>query len=144
MPDSTSVNNDSGSHKFLAARAKRTNRESTLRILFWGTCCDFSTLVLTKLLENLRHVDPSEQPLFKLCAVMVPAKLTTSSAPPVRRLGDQIGGTEFMLFDTNTAPDLVQLAQVNRIPTYEIGSLSDPKLADYTQSVAVDVVCVAC
>lgn len=126
MPDLASVN---------TAASKRTKSESVLRVLFWGTRCDFSAVVFAKLLQH-------GQNSVEICGVMVPA--SNAAVDPVRPLANGASETEFALFDTRTTPDLVQLAQANTIQVYEIGRLNDPKLAEYTQSLAVDVVCVAC
>jgi len=177
MPRSISVNNftslPASSSPALGSTALRESQSSDglesqqrLRVLFWGTSCEFSRIVFAQIMQHSLMGDLAgdlaARVRIEVCAVFLPDSCanfrasfqpdsplrhkSTAEVEPVRCLTpiEPTDPHELILHNPGQAPDLIQIAQAHSIPVYAIGNLGHPKTADLIELLAVDVACVAC
>lgn len=104
-----------------------------LRIGFWGTLGLFSQQVLRALLTH-----------YTLVHVGLPASapgpaVVLHQPPPATADAD-----ELLLVNQYVAPDTVQIAWQEHIPTYALQRLQSAAVAQWLADQALDVLCVAC
>ncbi len=127
----------------LCAEHLEPNRaaRAPLRIGFWGTRAAFSNSVLTALLKRYsitQVVLPASAPHGAAIAEIPP-----TAVPTLLHAGDE-RGDELLLVHNTVAPDTLQTALHQRLPTYQVGRLHDPAVAACLAGWALDVICVAC
>ena len=103
-----------------------------MRVIFFGTHCDFSLAPLRILLEAGHEV----------CAVVVPARQVLADQPLAPL--SPIASPTIPLAATAEDPTIVSLAWEQHIPVYQAGQLAAPELIAAVTQLQADVACVAC
>lgn len=109
------------------------------RVLFFGMQGNFSLPPLKALLEKG----------IEVCAVVVPAPLSSSDnqtpAPAIRRKElARTGHSLLPLLHSSLHNTIIQLAEAQHIPVWEVVRLSDPATIDTLGNYSADMLCVAC
>jgi methionyl-tRNA formyltransferase len=106
-------------------------QHNALRVLFFGTPCDFSFVVLERLLEAR----------ITLAGLVVPG---SSRPPPIVQLRPRPGAGPVPIADPYLQRSLPHMAREYDAPAFELGRPRAPEALATLAALAPDVACVAC
>ncbi|HVB22555.1 MAG TPA: methionyl-tRNA formyltransferase [Ktedonobacteraceae bacterium] len=106
------------------------------RVLFFGMQGNFSLPPLKALLEKGIHV----------CAVVIPVQWNSGDNQIAirRKVPARMGHALLPLLHSPLHDTIIQLAEAQHIPVWEVARLSDPTTVETLQQYAPDMFCVAC
>jgi methionyl-tRNA formyltransferase len=107
------------------------NASARLRVLFFGTPCAFSALVLERLLEAP----------IKLAGLVMPGVRT---GPPIVRLGPRPGASIIPIANPRLARTLPEIAGERDAPAFALGQPRAPEALATLAALTPDIACVAC
>ncbi len=106
------------------------------RVLFLGMQGNFSLPPLKALLEQG----------IEVCAVVIPAPWNSNDDQIAIRRKESVrmGRTSLPVLNSSLHTTIIQLAEAQHIPIWEVARFSDPVTIDTLQHYAPDMLCVAC
>jgi methionyl-tRNA formyltransferase len=103
-----------------------------MRVIFFGTCCAFSTAPLRLLIEAGHN----------LGAIVIPSDRSIGGRPIAPLSPSHLDAIP--LIDATTSSSIVSIAREQHVPVYQVTRLAATETRDTLMQLQADVACVAC